>query len=249
MTQSGQAVLAVGPVRPTIGDATYQSLREGIAGGRFPPGSRLPSERELADRMGVSRPAVREAMRLLVGQGLIEVRPRRGVYVRAAGEVGFADAFSQLIGTDFDRVMELLEVRRALEMRSAHLAAQYATAADLRELEAIFADMKRDHETRATGDDADVRFHCAIAAAAGNTVLQHLMTTLHGALVKAARLLASRLMDSEHYRNEMFAIHSRIHEAIRERKPKAAETAMNAHFAFVQRELTHYRRKQAENRV
>jgi len=246
MSQAPSAVFSVGPVRPTIGDATYQSLREGIAGGRFPPGSRLPSERDLADRMGVSRPAVREAVKLLVGQGLIEVKPRRGVYVRAAAEVGLADAFSQLIGTDFDRVMELLEVRRALETRSAFLAAQYATAGDLADLQAIYGDLVRDHQTRVAGDDADVRFHCAIAAAAGNTVLTHLMATLHGALVKAARLLASRLMDTEQYRNEMFAIHTRIYEAIRERKPKSAEAAMNAHFAFVQRELTHYRRKQGE---
>jgi GntR family transcriptional repressor for pyruvate dehydrogenase complex len=236
----------VGPVRPTIGDATYQGLREGIAAGRFPPGSRLPSERELAESMGVSRPAVREAMRLLVGQGLIEVRPRRGVYVKAAAGVGLADAFSQLIGNDFDRVMELLEVRRALETRSAYLAAQYATGADLAELAGIYADMARDMEIQATGDDADVRFHCAIAAAAGNTVLTHLMATLHGALVKAARLLASRLMDTQHYRDEMFAIHTRIYEAIRDRKPKAAAAAMDAHFAFVQRELTHYRRKSGE---
>lgn len=246
MSQALAGTHGVGPVRPTIGDATYQSLKDGITGGRFPPGSRLPSERDLAGRMGVSRPAVREAMRLLVGQGLIEVRPRRGVYVRAAAEVGLGDAFSSLIGTDFDRVMELLEVRRALECRSAFLAAQYATVNDLRELDAIFDDLKRDHETRVAGDDADVRFHCAIAAAAGNTVMTHLMATLHGALVKAARLTASRLMDSEHYRDEMFAIHTRIHEAIRERKPKAAEAAMNAHFAFVQRELTHYRRKSGE---
>lgn len=238
--------MSVGPVRLTISDATYQSLRDGIAAGRFPPGSRLPSERELAERMGVSRPAVREAVRHLVGQGLIEVRPRRGVYVKAAGEMGLGDAFSQLIGTDFDRVMELLEVRRALETRSAFLAAQYATAADLEGLQRIYADLARDRETQATGDDADVRFHCAIAAAAGNTVLTHLMATLHGALMKAARLLASRLMDSEHYRTEMFAIHTRIFEAIRERKPKAAASAMDAHFAFVQRELTHYRRKQGE---
>ncbi|MGD9538448.1 MAG: FadR/GntR family transcriptional regulator [Alphaproteobacteria bacterium] len=236
----------VGPVRPTIGDATYQGLRDGIAGGHFPPGSRLPSERELAERMGVSRPAVREAVRLLVGQGLIEVKPRRGVYVKAAAEVGLADAFSQLIGTDFDRVMELLDVRRALETRSAYLAAQYATGDDLDELARIYADMARDNELRATGDDADVRFHCAIAAAAGNTVLTHLMATLHGALVKAARLLASRLMDTQHYRDEMFSIHTRIFEAIRDRKPKAAAAAMDAHFAFVQRELTHYRRKSEE---
>ncbi|MSO69454.1 MAG: FadR family transcriptional regulator [Alphaproteobacteria bacterium] len=236
----------LGPVRATISGATYQSLREGIAAGRFPPGSRLPSERDLADRMGVSRPAVREAVRQLVGQGLIEIKPRRGVYVRAAGELGLGDAFSQLIGTDFDRVMELLEVRRALETRSAFLAAQYATAADIDELTRIYADLARDNELRATGDDADVRFHCAIAAAAGNTVLTHMMATLHGALVKAARLLASRLMDSEHYRNEMFAIHTRIFEAIKERKPKAASAAMDAHFAFVQRELTHYRRKSGE---
>jgi GntR family transcriptional repressor for pyruvate dehydrogenase complex len=233
----------IGAIRPTVSSATYQGLREGIAAGRFAPGSRLPSERDLAQRMGVSRPAVREAIRLLVGQGLIEIRPRRGVFVRAAAEGGLGDAFSQLIGTDFDRVMELLEVRRALETRSAALAAQYATPADLAGLAAIYADLGHDREQRATGDDADVRFHCAIAAAAGNTVLTHLMATLHGALVRAARLLASRLMDSEHYREEMFALHSRIYEAIRARRPKAAAAAMDAHFAFVQRELTHYRRK------
>jgi GntR family transcriptional repressor for pyruvate dehydrogenase complex len=240
------AALNVGPLRPTISDAAYQSLREGIAAGRFPPGSRLPSERELAERMGVSRPLVRETMRLLVGQGLVEVRPRRGIFVRAVADGGLGDAFSQLIGTDFDRVMELLEVRRALETRSAYLAAQYATAADLAALATIYAELARDKESGATGDDADVRFHCAIAAAAGNTVLTHLMATLHGALVKAARLLASRLMDSAHYRTEMFELHARIFEAIKERKPKAAAAAMEAHFAFVQRELTHYRRKQGE---
>ena len=91
-----------------------------------------------------------------------------------------------------------------------------------------------------TGEEPDVRFHCAIAKAAGNTVLTHLMATLHGALAKASRLLASRLMESTHYR-------ARIFEAIRSHDPKAAAQAMDAHFDFVLREFSQYRARAGES--
>ena len=237
----------VQPLRGSLGEAAFERLREGIAGGKWAPGERLPSERALAARLAISRPALREAVKRLEGEGLIEVRPRRGLFVRAASTAGLSNSFERLIGTDFDRVNELLDLRRVLEHHSAYLAAEYASPADIADLATIFAEIERDVAAGGTGDDADVRFHCAIAKAAGNTVLTHLMATLHGALAKASRLLASRLMASDHYRDGMFELHIRTFEAIRNHQPKAAAEAMDAHFDFVLREFAQYRTRAGDS--
>ena len=235
------------PLRGSLGEAAFERLREGISGGKWAPGQRLPSERALAEHLAISRPALREAVKRLEGEGLIDVRPRRGLYVRAASADRLSNSFERLIGTDFDRVNELLDLRRVLEHRSAYLAAEYAGPEDIAELAAIFADIESDVSAGGTGDDGDVRFHCAIAKAAGNTVLTHLMATLHGALSKASRLLASRLMESSHYRDGMFELHAHIFEAIRSHDPKAAAQAMDAHFDFVMREFSQYRARAGES--
>ncbi len=237
----------VRPLRGSLGEAAFERLREGITGGKWAPGERLPSERALARRLDIIRPALREAVRRLEGEGLIEIRARRGLFVRAASTDGLGDSFERLIGTDFDRVNELLDLRRVLEHRSAYLAAEYAGPPDIADLEAIFANIERDVAAGGTGEEPDVRFHCAIAKAAGNTVLTHLMATLHGALAKASRLLASRLMDSGHYRDGMFELHARIFDAIRAHDPKAAAQAMDAHFDFVVREFSQYRARAGES--
>ncbi len=208
---------------------------------------RTPAERASLGRThGISRPALREAIKRLEGEGLLEIRPRRGLFVRAASTDGLSNSFERLIGTDFDRVNELMDLRRVLEHRSAYLAAEYASPADIADLASIFAEIERDVAAGGTGDDADVRFHCAIAKAAGNTVLTHLMATLHGALAKASRLLASRLMESDHYRDGMFELHVRIFEAIRDHDPKTAAASMDAHFDFVLREFSQYRARAGE---
>jgi len=231
----------VQPLRGSLGKAAFERLRDGITGGKWAPGERLPSERALAQHLAISRPALREAVKRLEGEGLLEIRPRRGLFVRAASTDGLGDSFARLIGTNFDRVNELLDLRRVLEHRSAYLAAEYAGPSDIAELAEIFTEIERDLRDGGTGEDADVRFHCAIAKAAGNTVLTHLMAALHGALARASRLLASRLMDSGHYRDGMFELHRRIFEAIRSHQPKAAAEAMDAHFDFVLREFSQYR--------
>ena len=239
--------MEVQPLRGSLGEAAFERLREGISGGKWAPGQRLPSERALAEHLAISRPALREAVKRLDGEGLIDIRSRKGLYVRAASADRLSNSFERLIGTDFDRVNELLDLRRVLEHRSAYLAAEYASPDDIADLAAIFADIERDVGEGGTGEEPDVRFHCAIAKAAGNTVLTHLMATLHGALAKASRLLASRLMESSHYRDGMFELHVRIFEAIRSHDTKAAAEAMDAHFDFVLREFSQYRTRAGES--
>jgi GntR family transcriptional repressor for pyruvate dehydrogenase complex len=221
----------------------FAHLKEGVLGGRWGPGARLPSERALAEELGASRPSVREALRELSGEGLIEIRPRRGIFVKAAGAEPLGDPFARLIGSDFDRVNELLDLRRVLERRAAALAAEFATPADLAALDDAYRAIEREIGAGGTAEAADARFHCTIATAAGNTVLTHLMTTLHGALARASRLLASRLMVSDHYMAGMAERHAAVYEAIRAHDAKAAAAAMDAHFDFVARELAQYRRK------
>ena len=235
------------PLRGSLGEAAFERLREGISSGKWAPGQRLPSERALAEHLAISRPVLREAVKRLEGEGLIDIRSRKGLYVRAASADRLSNSFERLIGTDFDRVNELLDLRRVLEHRSAYLAAEYASPKDIADLAAISADIERDVGEGGTGEEPDVRFHCAIAKAAGNTVLTHLMATLHGALAKASRLLASRLMESSHYRDGMFELHVRIFEAIRSHDAKAAAEAMDAHFDFVLREFSQYRTRAGES--
>lgn len=233
----------VSSIRHNASEAVLESIRAGISSGRWAPGGKLPSERDLAEQLNVSRPVVREAVHVLIGQGLIEARPRRGLYVRAASTESLGDSFERLIGSNFDRIDELLDLRRVLERRAAFLAARFATPEDIGNLERILKQMETALRSGETGEDDDVQFHGAIALAAGNTVLTHLMATLHSTLARAARLLASRLMAGDHYREGMIEHHALILAAIKKGDAKAAAAAMDAHFDFVAREFSHYRRK------
>src|SRR5690606_21540795 len=142
--------------------------RSRLEDGSLAPGDRLPSERELAEQMHVSRPVVREAINMLVGQGLLEIRARRGVFVRAAATPDLGDPLANLIGDNLDRLLELLEVRRLLESQAAALAAEFATPRDLEDLQRLLAELEHAYRQQQPDEGADARFHGRIAQAAGN---------------------------------------------------------------------------------
>lgn len=232
-----------GPIKPKkVADAVLEQLRARLEDGSLAPGDRLPSERELAEQMRVSRPVVREAINMLVGQGLLEIRSRRGVFVRAAGMSGFGDPLSNLIGDNVDRLVELLEVRRILESQTAALAAEFATDVDIDDLAALVAELERARRD----DGIDARFHGRIAQAAGNTVLMHLMAPLHKALTSGTLTLAARFQETERYRDTLLQQRRAIFEAIRAHDPGAARARMQEHLDYVMRELRHHARRGQE---
>lgn len=150
--------------------------------GELAPGMKLASEAELAERYGVSRVTMREAVKMLSGRGLLDVsRGRRAIVRQPDGSV-FGDFLSSLIKSDPKSLFDLIEVRRSLEIQSVTLAARRASRAGITAAEAALERMRAAaHEVRqgeAGGQlrfhQADVDFHEAIALASGNRVLSYL---------------------------------------------------------------------------
>lgn len=201
------------------------------------PGEQLPAEGELAASLGVSRLSVREAVRELAARGILESRQGRRPVVRAPhGEV-VGDFFRTSVRRDPAALFELIEVRRAVEVHNAALAARLASNASLRALEAAMAEMDA-----ATADEdafhaADVRFHEALAVATGNAMLIYLVEGLAEPL-RMSRRHSWRGRESERRPLEpVIAAHRAILERVVARDPDGAAAAMRAHLDATERDL------------
>lgn len=194
-------------------------LRDQIVDGARVPGSRLV-ERDLADELGVSRVPVREALRVLVAEGLVTPRPRTWAVVRT-----FTD----------DDVAHLLEVRSALEVLAARRAAERGHPDGLAALDGALA---REDHAAARGDAVGARraaadFHEALLAAAGNSVLEEVAAVT----ASRARWLLARHED----RGEMADEHRLLLAAVRAGDPEKAQQLVLAHLETSRRALTVYR--------
>jgi DNA-binding FadR family transcriptional regulator len=161
----------LGPVprSTTLADQVITRIRAEIASGAWPVGSRIPTESELVDSLGVARNTVREAVRALAHNGLLDIRQGSGTYVAATSELAgvmqrrFADADPR----------DIAELRSTLESAAARLAAERRTEKDLKQIDAL---LLRREEAWASGEAeafvaADATFHLAVVAASHNDVL------------------------------------------------------------------------------
>ncbi len=163
----------------TIPDQVAGQLRSLISSGEYKPGDRIPSERDLAARLRVGRPAIREALRELKAQGfLVTGRGAQGTTVANIPSPSFIAPLSPLLGRGAERIIELMEIRSAVEIEAAGLAARRATLEDLHRMSILLT---------APGDvlspEDDVSFHAAIAEATHNPlfarVIQEPVDMLH----------------------------------------------------------------------
>ncbi len=199
--------------------------------GKYKPGERLPSERDLAAAFGVSRPTIREAMISLEIRGLAESRHGSGIYV-ADG------AHTHEGGGDLDiGAFELTEARRLFEGEAAALAATTIGEDGLEELERIVAEMVDENARKQQDWTADRRFHVAIARATRNTaiatVIEQLLDMRHKSPLCVYMLERARRGGVQPRVSE----HRRILEALRKHDSKAARSAMRDHLARVIEDL------------
>lgn len=207
-------------------ESLSEQLEEQILMGRLAPGTKLPSERQLAEQSGVGRPLVREALRSLVERRLIEIQPGRGAYVRHARSGDVAHRFDALFRWRQVTPRDMVEARTTLECSAAALAAERATQADLDALTEALAQFDL------TGGileqvKSDLMFHLAVARASHNLVIETMFEAITGLAVE---LMLRSLADSD-VASSALPYHQRIYEAIRDRSPETARDAMARHLA------------------
>jgi len=216
-------------------EAVSQQLQQAIADRELRPGDRLGTEAELATQLDVSRPAMREAVRLLVGANLVRAArgPGGGVFVAQTPDGSLAqtisEAIASMLATEATSIAELTEVRLLLEVPLSGLAARRATDDQLAELRDTVAAAAAAPDDDAVQRDSDIRFQRTIATAAGNRVA--------GALAGwSADVLQSRLKDLiapaivEPVARQQ---HSEILQAIEQRNAGLAERAMRLHLQYL----------------
>lgn len=203
-------------------------LQQRIDVGVYPPGSKLPSTRELADVFHVSAPIVREAMARLKHDGYVEPRQGSGVYVKTRPG---STSLRLAIDTDVNLGMlaDTYEVRLHVEQSCAELAAIRRTRQDLKQMRTELDQMALAVKTSTDGTAADVRFHLAIARATHNTAMLKLLEFLHGSLgdsVKMARANSARIPGHPEMAQ---AEHVTLFKAIEAGDPDVARDAVRHH--------------------
>jgi Transcriptional regulators len=218
-------------------DAVVRQIEALILEGVLRDGDRLPGERELAARMNVSRPILRDALKALEGRGLLVSRQGGGTHVAdVVGEV-FTEPMRALIASHPKATADYLEYRREIEAVAAEMAARRATEADKALLADIIQRMEHAHATAdfATEVEIDVEFHHAVGECAHNFVLLHTLRSCYRLLADGVFYNRARIYDLPGAREALLAQHSAIFRAIRDGDPAAARKASVDHIAYVEK--------------
>jgi len=201
-----------------------------IIEGELKPGDPLPPERELMRLLNVSRPSIREALKSLVGMGFLESSKGNRTVVKSLASGRMLDPLHQLLKDDINIVLELMEVRKAIEAWNAYYAAKRATPQDIAHLEKNIESMR----LKLQGDDfslekEDADFHLSIAEATHNKIQTHIMFTIYDILKNSI---------GKYYENfdrlKIFHQHLEIVTAIKAKNSKMARANIFEHLDYVE---------------
>lgn len=201
-----------------------EQLRGLIENETIKPGERFPSERELAEQLGVSRPTVREAMIALEMTGVIEIRSGSGIYALKSKPVNSLSIDDTGIGP-----FEILEIRQLIESEACALAASRITSAELDELRQAVRDMEEEEKRPDASEKADQRFHEIIARSCQNSAIESVISWLWK--LRNESMLSTSFL--ERIRSEgihpSISEHQAILTALEQRDPIAARNSMKKH--------------------
>lgn len=225
-----------GPIgHESVADTIVHQIEELIVRGVLKDGTRLPSERSLAEAMEVSRPKVREALKRLEDAGLIIVRHGEGSFVAPLIGSAMSPALIDLYSRHVSAFEDYLEFRREQESFAAMLAAERATEEDCEILRDIVQELEVAHTEgdAETSRAADMRFHSAIVDASHNSLLVHSMAAIYQLMERNVFYNRSFLRSIDGTGDQLLAQHKAIAEAILAHNPAAALDAAADHIDFV----------------
>ena len=222
-----------------LSQSVVRQIEQLILRGILRPGERLPSERELSERLGVSRHSLREAISELQERGLLTTRAGAGIYVADVLGSAFSPALIRLFAAHDQAVMDYISFRRDLEGVAAARAAEAGTETDLKVIDTLFRKMEVAHNKRNPADEAelDAQFHLAIIEASHNVIMLHMMRSMFDLLKEGVFYNRQIMFKQRNTRDILLEHHRAMNEAIQARDPEAAREAVNVHLTFVEEAL------------
>lgn len=207
----------------SLPEVVLEEIQRLIAEGHFHPGDQFPSEMELAERFGVGRSSIREAMRVLQLMGVVEVIQGKGTFVREPGILPLVIDWSRI--SQMGIISEVMEARQFMEVLLAQLAAERATDEDIESLRSLLDRSEDSISNIESSVETCVDFHLALADAAHNQVLALMYRTIRDLYLETAR----RTHISSEVAHDRVHDHECLLQAIVMRNPEAAASAMKSH--------------------
>lgn len=219
-----------------LSSSVVRQIEQLVLRGILRPGERLPSERELAERLDVSRPSLREAIAELSEQGLLVTRAGSGVFVAEVLGSAFSPALTRLFASHEEAVFDYLAFRRDMEGLAAERAAREGSDTDLQVIDTIYRKMEAAHQKRDPSDEArlDAEFHMAIIEAGHNVIMLHMMRSMFDLLRQGVFYNRQMMFRSRTTREQLLEQHRLINEGVKARDPKAARAAVESHLTYVE---------------
>lgn len=230
-----------------LSGAVVRQIEQLILRGILRPGERLPAERELAERLGVSRPSLREALAELQDKGLLASRQGAGVYVADVLGSAFSPALIQLFASHDEALFDALAFRRDLEGLAAERAARLGSDTDLKVIDTAFRKLEAASADEAAERDAD--FHMAILDASHNVVLLHMMRSMYDLLAHGVFYNRQVVFARHATRDVLLDQHRAINAALQARDGAAARAAIEAHLDYVAAAYRDQRRAEANEAI
>ncbi len=218
-------------VKATLSDKVRQSIQNDILSGYYRAGMRLPAEPALAKRFGVSRTIIREVIAGLKANGVLESRQGAGIFVLDREP---EDQRLALFESDFvslSDILEVMELRMAVEIEAAGLAAVRRTTAQLMKLLEVLHAMRKSIDAKLSSDVNDYEFHRAIAIATSNERYVDFFNFFRGTVIPRSRLYQSKVAPEKEraYYQQIYEQHQRIYTAIGNKQEQEARNAMRSH--------------------
>lgn len=226
-------------VRQNLSDDIAQRLTQLIQTGEFGPGDRLPAISNMARQFGVGAPTLREALKRLETVGVVDIRHGSGVYVgRSTDALVITNPVSGAAPSK-KLLVDLIEARIPIEMRTVALAARHATRANLDEMARLLDLAGRSLDDAALLNRTNLSFHRAIALASGNVVMHQLLDVLSSLFRQEQRMI----LDIHGRRQDDHREHVEIFEALRARDESLAVARMQRHLERVSETLSRWNPK------
>ena len=223
-----------------VSHAIVRQIELLILRGILHPGERLPSERELSERFGVSRPSVRDAVADLQKAGLLVSKANAGIFVAEVLGSAFSPALTRLFSAHSEAVFDYLDFRRDMEGLAAERAARLGSDTDLAFVDQVFARMEAAHQKRNPADESrlDADFHLSIIEASHNVVMLHMLRSMYELLREGVFYNRQIMFQQRATRTMLLDQHRAINSALQAREPAEARAAVETHIDFVRNALT-----------